>query len=202
MGMQTEAVVLRERSTGAMVGGVAAVWGGLIAVASLAGLLARLSPFVIAPLVVAGIVIPSVTYLRSARMRAWSEHTGLRRLTLFHAWRIGPAFLFFWYGRHGLLPALFVERAGWGDLIVGVIAPLVVWLLPWRWAYGAFHVLGLTDLLIAIGTAVALTLAWTPAMRHVGDFPVALVPLFGVGITGTAHVMAFDLLRRGASLGR
>lgn len=101
-----------------------------------------------------------------------------------------------------LLPQVFVERAAWGDLIVGLVAPLVVWLKPSRWAYGVFHALGLADLVTAIGTAIVLTLASTSAMQHIGDFPVALVPLFGVGITATTHVMAFHLLGRSARLGK
>ena len=32
-------------------------------------------------------------------------------------------------------------------------------------------------------------------MRAVGTFPPAMIPLFGVGLTGAAHVVAFDLLR-------
>jgi len=195
-------VVSRGSSVGVVVASAAAVWGGLIAVASLTGLLHQVSPFAIAPAVVAGIVVPSAWYFRSRELQALVEGIGLRRLTLFHAWRIGPALLFFWYGAHGLLPRVFVERAAWGDLVVGLMAPVVVGLLPWRWAYGAFHVLGLADLLTAIGTAMALTLASTPAMQHIGDFPVALVPLFGVGITGTTHLMAFDLLRRGKAPSR
>ncbi len=190
-------VIERRNSVGAAVVGTAAVWAVVVTVASLAGWLGRVSPFVIAPMVVLGMAVPSFVYLRSRGLQELAEGIGLKRLTLFHAWRIGPAFLFLWYGAHGLLPQLFAERAGWGDLFVGVLAPLVVWLAPRGWAYGLFHVLGLGDLLLAIGTAVALTLAYTPAMQHIGDFPVALVPLFGVGITGTTHIIAFDLLRRG-----
>jgi hypothetical protein len=197
--MQTQ-VISQRSSAGAPAASVVAVWGVLITVASLTGLLHQVPPFAVAPAIVIGMVAPSIWYFRSRELQGLVEGIGLRRMTLFHMWRIGPALLLFWYGAHGLLPRVFVERAGGGDLVIGILAPLVVGLLPWRWAYGVFHVLGLADLLVAIGTAMALTMASATAMQHIGDFPVALIPLFGVGITATAHLMAFDLLRRGKTL--
>jgi hypothetical protein len=199
--MEAQAIS-RNNSAGMTAASVAAVWGSLIAIASLTGLLHQVSPFAVAPAVILGIVAPTIWYFNSRELQAMVQRIGLKRMTLFHVWRIGPALLFFWYGAHGLLPKVFVERAGGGDLAVGILAPLVVGLVPWRWAYAAFHVLGLSDLLIAVGTAVALTLASPAAMQHIGDFPVALIPLFGVGITATTHMMAFDLLRRGSALSR
>jgi hypothetical protein len=199
--METQ-VISRGNSAGVAVASVVAVWGALITVASLTGLLHQVPPFAVAPAIVIGMVAPSIWYFRSRELQALVAGIGLRRVTLFHLWRIGPALLIFWYGAHGLLPRVFVERAGGGDLVIGILAPLVVGLAPWRWAYGAFHVLGLADLLVAIGTAMALTMVSATAMQHIGDFPVALIPLFGVGITATTHAMAFDLLRRGKTVSR
>lgn len=33
-------------------------------------------------------------------------------------------------------------------------------------------------------------------MAPIGQWPMAPIPLFGVGLSGTAHLIAFDLLRQ------
>jgi hypothetical protein len=38
-------------------------------------------------------------------------------------------------------------------------------------------------------------------MAPIAILPLALIPLFGVGISGATHLMAFDMLRRGVGLG-
>ncbi len=35
-----------------------------------------------------------------------------------------------------------------------------------------------------------------PLMAAAGEFPLALIPLYGVGISGASHLIAFDLLAR------
>jgi hypothetical protein len=37
-------------------------------------------------------------------------------------------------------------------------------------------------------------------MAGIQTLPMALIPLYGVGISGTSHIMAFDLLRRGVGI--
>lgn len=41
-----------------------------------------------------------------------------------------------------------------------------------------------------------------PRMAGIQTLPMALIPLYGVGISGASHIMAFDLLRRGVGIGR
>lgn len=98
-------VVSRGSSVVTVAASAVALWGAVISVASLTGLLHRALPFLIAPLVVAGIVVPSIAYLSSRELQGVVVGIGLRRITLFHAWRIGPALLFFWYGAHGPVAA-------------------------------------------------------------------------------------------------
>jgi hypothetical protein len=54
---------------------------------------------------------------------------------------------------------------------------------------------GFLDFIVAVGTGLAATLRRDPRMGTIATFPFALIPLFGVGFSGTAHLVAFDLLR-------
>lgn len=137
-----------------LVATVLAAWGGGVAVAASTGLLAQVPPRAVAGLVVLGVAVPTLAHFINPAVRHWVEAFGLRRLTLFHAWRIVAAVLFFGYGAAGLLPPLFVERAAWGDLIAGVLAVVVVALPFARWRYAAMHVFGLVDFVTAVGTGL------------------------------------------------
>lgn len=143
-----------------------------------------------------GIVVPVTVYAMSKGFRAYIEAVGLRTLTAFHIWRIAAALLFFWYGAHNLLPAIFVQNAGWGDLIAGLLALGVTLLPASRNRYLIFHIFGFADFVVAVGTGLALFLLHDPRMAGIETLPMALVPLYGVGISGASHIMAFDLLRR------
>lgn len=147
-------IALRPSVSNRLVATVLAVWAGGVAVAATTGLLAQVPPRAIAGLVVLGVALPTIAYATNAAVRQRVENFGLRRLTLFHAWRIVAAVLFFGYGAAGLLPPLFVERAAWGDLIAGVLAVVVVALPFARWRYAAMHVFGLVDFVTAVGTGL------------------------------------------------
>jgi hypothetical protein len=176
---------------------VLASWGAAVAVAAQTGLLKMIYPPLIAPIVGVGIVAPTLAYFMSAHVRGYIEAIGLRPLTLMHIWRIPAALLFFWYGAQGLLPETFVRHAAWGDLIAGMIALTLLFVRPSRGAYWFMHLFGVADFLLAVGTGLTLTLMNDPRMSPIRELPLALIPLFGVGISGATHIMAFDLLRRG-----
>lgn len=189
-------IPLQQSLSNRLVIGVLAVWGAGVAVAASTGLLAQVPPRAVAGLVVLGIVLPTFAYFMNARVRQWVEAFGLRRLTLFHAWRIVAAVLFFGYGAAELLPPLFVERAAWGDLIAGVLAVVVVALPFARWRYAAMHVFGMADFITAVGTGLYFTLSNPESMVQIRYLPLALIPMFGVALSGATHLIAFDLLRR------
>lgn len=189
-------IALRPSVSNRLVATVLAVWAGGVAVAATTGLLAQVPPRAIAGLVVLGVALPTIAYATNAAVRQWVENFGLRRLTLFHAWRIVAAVLFFGYGAAGQLPPLFVERAAWGDLIAGVMAVVVVALPFARWRYAAMHVFGSLDFVTAVGTGLYFTLSDPESMSQIRYLPLALIPMFGVALSGATHLIAFDLLRR------
>lgn len=173
------------------------LWGLAVLLAAGSGLLSALPPLMLGPMIVAGMLLPVLLYAVSPGMRRAIGSIGLRRLTAFQSWRVAATPVFLWYGAHDLLPAEFARGAAWGDLAAGLIGLAVALLPPHRGRYWAAHLFGLLDLVNAIATGVAFTLAGDPRMAAIGTLPLALIPLFGVGVTGASHILAFDLLRRG-----
>ena len=182
-----------------MLGGLA-LWAALVAVGAGAGLFRSLpTPLVPAPVVV-GLVGLLAAYGVSRPFRSWVETADLRALTLFHAWRIPAGVAFLMLGAQGAIPSLFATLAGWGDVIAGVLAlgaPL------WhnrsrahRW-YTGFHLFGMADFVVAVGTGFVFSVLGEPLMDAVKVLPLALVVGFGVPVTGAFGLMTLDRLRRG-----
>jgi hypothetical protein len=175
---------------------VIGLWGCAVAVLAQAGVFARLYQPIVAVLVAATIAGPTTWYFRSAAVRRVIEAVGHRRIVMFHIWRIPAALVFFWYGAQGLLPPVFWILAGIGDLLAGLYA-LRLSLRPENpRAYRGFHRFGFADFIVAVGTGLTFTLLLDARMSSVTALPLALIPLFGVGISGASHLMAFDMLRR------
>jgi len=172
------------------------IWGVCVIIAAQTGLFRAISPLLLAPVIALGIIIPVIVYGLSKHFRSYIEALGLGPLTAFHIWRIAAALLFFWYGAHDLLPEVFVRNAGWGDLIAGALALGVTILPPNRNRYLVFHILGFADFVVAVGTGLTLFLLNDPRMAGIQTLPMALIPFYGVGISGASHIIAFDLLRR------
>lgn len=126
-------------------------------------------------------------------------------LAAVHGLRIlGAGFLFVYAFGH--LPGLFAHTAGWGDVLVAVLAPFVAARLavdpdflrsPWHLG---FHALGLLDFagavlsgLIARGTLPLLGLSESTAA--LGALPLALIPCFAVPLWICLHIAAIAQIR-------
>lgn len=114
----------------------------------------------------------------------------------------------------GQVPAHFALPAGWGDIVVGLTAPLIALALARRTAGAvplaiAWNVFGLLDLVVAFGMATGLLAPYlapelgsrVPAAAALGVFPMILVPVFAVPISVVLHVMALGRLLRAVRLG-
>ena len=111
------------------------------------------------------------------------------------------------------LPSHFALPAGWGDIAIGLAAPLVALALlrGVRGARGlgaAWNVLGLLDLVVAVGMgtgylAPLLTDAAgrLPSAAAMGVFPMILVPTFAVPVSVLLHLLALAQLRREIGFG-
>lgn len=176
------------------------LWAGAVVIGATTGFFSALYPPFIGAIVAATIILPVLCYALSPRLRAYADWIGHRRIALFHIWRIPAALLFFWYGANGELPPLFWILAGSGDLVAGAYAAYVTTRPDSARRYLSFHLFGFADFVVAVGTGLAYTLLLDPRMAPIAVLPMALIPLFGVGISGASHLIAFDMLRRDGSL--
>lgn len=172
------------------------LWGLAVTFAAGTGLLQRIWLPGIAGLAALGIAVPTAAYFFHSGVRAGVRRLGLRSVTAFHIWRIPAALLFFWYGWQGALPPAFWVLAGTGDLLAGIWAVRVTWSAnaPLA-AYDAMHRFGFADFIVAVGTGFTYALLLDPRMSLLAQLPMALIPFFGVGLSGATHIMAFDMIR-------
>ena len=183
-----------------MLAGILALWAIAVAVLAQTGVYRDVLAPLVGPIIAADMVLPFVAYFSFLGFRRYIEAISLRKLTAFHVWRTPAALLFFWYGARDWLPEAFVRDAGWGDVGAGVFALIVTLMPESRGRYLAFHLYGLADLALALGTGMTLTLHGDPRTAGILSLPMALIPLYAVGILGATHLMAFDLLRRGVGM--
>lgn len=176
---------------------VLAVWAAIVGAAGYAGVFVNMPTPLIGVMVVCGIATLLGLYYANPGVRLFIQTLNVKGLTIFHLWRIPAALAIFWYGSQHLLPETFVHRAAWGDLIAGLLVlPVVLTRGGGNAKYLAFHLFGLGDFILAVGTGLTFALLQVPMMDTILTFPMVLIPLFGVCISGASHLMALDLLLR------
>jgi hypothetical protein len=174
---------------------VAVAWFGAAIALGLSGQLGR-APFLVPMMTFGAIAAGVVAYARGGELRRVADDVDLRWPILVHAVRapIG-AFLLVEMSRD-VLPALFANRAGPGDIAVGLLA-LVVAAVPTRRAIvAAWCVLGIADLALAFGTAQYLFfVVGDTRMTVVGHLPYTLLPAFIVPVMVLSHLLVLRRLR-------
>lgn len=180
-----------------------ALYGTLIwlAGATAVGLTGVLGTFRFGPQLFALALTVAAVYVstRVAGVRQSVDAVPLRALIGIHAARfIGIAFLIL--AARGVLSPLFAERAGWGDITTAAIAVVLVLVglvttVPRR-VLLAWNVLGMLDLIVAVGTAVFVVVRGdVPGMEPLLTLPFILVPIFAVPLLFATHVALFRRLR-------
>lgn len=176
-----------------------AAWGGAVVAASASGALGAMAGAFMpayAGLVALGIAVPTAAYFASPAVRRTVDAIGLRRLTLFHLWRIPAGALFLVYAMTGELPATFALIAGIGDILAGLGAATLLWRAATPERLRRIHRFGFADFVSAVGTGLVFTLLGDPLMATLTTLPMALIPLFGVGLSGASHMIALARLAR------
>ncbi|QPC42773.1 hypothetical protein HW532_08730 [Kaustia mangrovi] len=113
---------------------------------------------------------------------------------------LGVGFLFVYAFGH--LPGLFAHIAGWGDLLVAALAPVVVARLAADRGflrspmYFGFHVLGLLDFVGAVGAGLVARgtiplLGMSESTSALGQLPLLMIPCFAVPLWICFHIAAF-----------
>ena len=136
-------------------------------------------------------------------LRAWVDALPLRTLIGINAFRfIGVTFLVL--AARGQIDAVFAARAGWGDIATATLALMLVAAGEPRTSLQrglthAWNALGFLDLVVAVGTATAVTLQGsTPGVAPVLSLPLVLIPAFVVPVFLASHVVIFRRLRAAA----
>ncbi|HEX6137619.1 MAG TPA: hypothetical protein VF059_08165 [Casimicrobiaceae bacterium] len=131
----------------------------------------------------------------------------LQRLVAIHAVRILGAFFVLLYAA-GRLPAPFAPFAGWGDVIVGITALPVAWLVAtrargWRPVTLLWNVFGALDLADAILLGVTSSpgapfrlFFGEPDTTIMSGLPWILIPAYLVPLLALTHVAIFVRLAR------
>src|ERR1051325_664576 len=178
----------------------ATVW---LILAIAAGFFLRL-PFPGPQLIILGLVVLTlVAGLVPSRLRAWIDAVPLRVLVGVTATRFG-GIAFLVLAAQGQMNQVFEDRAGWGDIATATlaIALVVTWAPvtpPRRLLLHAWNALGFLDLVVAVGTATAVTLSGaTPGVERVLTLPFSIVPTFLVPLFLANHVFIFRRLVRGS----
>jgi len=194
------------------------VWFGLVFWAGATGRITPLQgqpPLPIAAGVLGPIAVFLVAYGLSARFRAFVLSLDAGLLTAVHAWRmLGGVFIVLHL--RGQLPGSFAWPAGLGDIAVAAAAPFVAMRLarrpglignPW---FALFHVLGLLDFAVAVGSGTLSSgafpgLGLEVSTRGVMDvLPLSLIPTFLVPLFSMTHLAVLfqaGRARRAESMG-
>lgn len=173
-----------------------ALWGVAAALAGKFGLLGHLPPR-LAPVLIAGLTVSfSLALARIPWLRTAVDLFSVRQMIGSHVPRfVGGYFL--WLYHEGRLPAEFAQRAGWGD-IAAAAGALVLLFWPegkgFRRALFGWNALAMLDLFVAVGTAGWLNGVRPGSMAEIGQFPLALIPLWLVPVFLSNHIVLF---RRG-----
>jgi hypothetical protein len=123
-----------------------------------------------------------------------------RVLTMVQSWRIAGFTFVVLYAYH-ILPGEFALPAGWGDILIGVTAPLVAMKLAnadHRNGFILWQALGIADLVTAVATGTAVGLIdphgiQTSAMTVL---PLSMIPTFAVPLLLILHIICIAQARR------
>jgi hypothetical protein len=178
-------------------------WLVVAIIAGGAGLVRMLPTPALPPVLFGLTAVVLTTGWRHGGFRAWLAAIDERWLVALHLARFVGFYFLYLYGR-GELPYAFAVLGGWGDIVVASLAAaLLLWGPPRdvrrRWAYAAWNVLGLADILFVVATAARLGLADPASMAALVRLPLSLLPTFLVPLIIASHViLGVRLGRRGA----
>lgn len=145
------------------------------------------------------IVVFSLWFAVSEKFRQFALSLNTRTLTGAQSWRF-VGFTFVLLEAHGVLPAIFAWPAGYGDMAIGVTASFVAWKLAdpdHRSSFTLWQVLGIADLVIAVGVGTTATFLSPqgPSMVAMTVLPLSLIPTFLVPLFVIFHVICIAQAR-------
>ena len=117
---------------------------------------------------------------------------------------VGVGFLILY--QQGILPALFAFSAGFGDIIVGVSAPIVALLYYLKKPYAnklaiVWNIVGILDLIVALSVGFlgfprpVQFVPLQPTTEPLSLFPLVVIPLFAVPLALLLHFLGLRVLK-------
>ena len=134
-----------------------------------------------------------------APIRAWALNVDVRLLVLFHVARLFAGTYFLILCQRGQLPCGFARLAGWGDIVVAILALAVVGAMRFEFAKTfllIWNTMGLMDIIFVVFSALRFGLKDWQAMHALRDLPLSLLPTFLVPLIIASHVLIFVRLTR------
>ena len=132
-------------------------------------------------------------------VRVWTLTVTVRWLVLFHVSRLFAGAYFLVLCQRGELPCGFARPAGWGDIVVAILALAVVGAMRTECAKKlllAWNTLGLIDIIFVVFTALRFGLKDWQAVHALRELPLSLLPTFLVPIIIASHILIFVRLGR------
>ena len=131
-------------------------------------------------------------------VRACVLNIDLRWLVLLHLTRLFAGAYFLVLCQRGQLPCAFARPAGWGDIVIGALAAVVI-AMPTQFAKTlllSWNTLGLIDIDFVVSSALRFGLKDWQSMHALRELPLSLLPTFLVPLIIASHVLIFVRLTR------
>jgi hypothetical protein len=123
----------------------------------------------------------------------------VRWLVLFHLSRLFAGVYFLVVCQHDQLPCKFGGPAGWGDIVVAVLALAVVGATRIQFAKTLlliWNTIGLIDIIFVVFSALRFGLKDWQSMHALREPPLSLLPTFLVPLILASHILIFVRLTR------
>ena len=132
-------------------------------------------------------------------IRVWALNVDVRWLVLLHVTRLFAGAYFLVLCQRGQLPCGFARPAGWGDIVVAVLALAVLGATRTPFAKTlllTWNILGLIDIIFVVLNALQFGLNDWQSMHAIRELPLSLLPTFLVPLILASHVLIFVRLAR------
>jgi hypothetical protein len=130
-------------------------------------------------------------------IRVWALNVDLRWLLLFHLTRLVAGVYFLALCQCGQLPCAFARPAGWGDIMVAILALAVVGAVRTEFAKTLlliWNTIGFIDIIFVVFSALRFGLKNFQSMHPLRELPLSLLPTFLVPLIIASHILIFARL--------
>jgi hypothetical protein len=194
---------MSSKDYGKLAVGIIAAWFVFALSASAAHVFKQSSaapPIALGLSVLIPVVVFWIWFRTSAGFREFVLSLDPRVLTIVQSWRIA-GFVFVVLYVYGILPGIFANPAGWGDIAIGLTAPWVAMKLAepgHRKGFIIWNALGILDLVVAVttGTTSRLVHPHGLAADAMTVLPLSIVPTFLVPLFLIMHIIVIAQARR------